>query len=80
MPHGVNKLRVVGLHGMGGVGKTTLTRELCNRMFRDFVGKVCHVELGGTNLKEQMKTVLKELTGVDSAILDVEHDKVSLIQ
>ena len=68
---------MVGLHGMGGVGKTTLTRALCNQMYGEFSGKVCHVELGGMNFKEQMKTVLKELTGVNPAILEVDHDKVS---
>jgi GTPase SAR1 family protein len=65
----------VGLHGMGGVGKTTISKALCNQMFGDFCGKVCHIELGGNDMKSRKK-VLRELTGASSEILNNDKDKV----
>lgn len=58
-PHHKYGVRVVGLFGMGGVGKTTISKALCNQLFGDFCGKVCHVELGGKNLMELRKKHLK---------------------
>lgn len=70
-------VKVVGLFGMGGVGKTTISKVLCNQLFGNFSGKVCHVELGGKNLVELQKKVLKELTGASLEIL-TDDDKVWL--
>lgn len=69
----------MGLFGVGGVGKTTISRAICNQKFEDFGGKVCHVELGSEDLGELRKKVLKELTGADSAILGYPHDMVIVL-
>jgi GTPase SAR1 family protein len=55
-------VRAVGVHGMGGMGKSTITRAICNEMYGDFIGKVCHVELGKNNIEEVQRKVLQDLT------------------
>jgi ABC-type glutathione transport system ATPase component len=69
---------VVGIHGMGGVGKTTISKALCNQMVGDFVGKACHIEFGGSSLLNLRKKVLQDLTEADARILvnEIEEEKV----
>lgn len=69
--------RVVGLYGMGGIGKTTIAKVLCNQKFGEFAGKVCLVELGPNKERvESLKTVLRELTEANENILSNELGKV----
>lgn len=71
-------MRVVGLYGTGGIGKTTFCKVLCNELDKKFHGKVCHAELGNPTL-ELLKVVIKTLT--DTAKQQFEHwteDQVSL--
>ena len=42
--------RWLGLWGMRGLGKTTLTREVCAALQHEFPGRTCHLEL--PNLEE----------------------------
>lgn len=69
-------VRVMGLYGMGGIGKTTISRLVCNQMSRYFDGKSCHVELGTMNLVELRKKVLQELTDINPTILSDSLDQV----
>jgi len=57
-------VKVVGLYGMGGIGKTTACKTLCNELSNDFEGRVCHIELERTtsNSKELLQKVLIKLT------------------
>ncbi|XP_073386640.1 disease resistance protein Roq1 isoform X2 [Physcomitrium patens] len=65
-----NGVRVVGLYGTGGIGKTTFCKVLCNELDKKFHGKVCHAELGNPTL-ELLKVVIKTLT--DTAKQQFEH-------
>jgi hypothetical protein len=38
--------RVLGLSGTSGVGKTTLSKALCDYFFGEFLGRVCYVDVG----------------------------------
>ena len=73
-----NGICVFGYYGVGGIGKTTMCKILCNDLF-EFSGKVCHVELGGIRSGDQMmKEVLKKLTNTSEELLQrLDEDEVS---
>ena len=61
---------MVGLYGVGGIGKTTACKSLCNELFMELGGRVCHVEFGDdTTEKDRVQDVLKRLTGTGNEIL-----------
>lgn len=63
--------QVLGLYGLGGIGKTTLAGALCDYFYNDFGNRTCHVELGGASktLKRQ-KMVLGRLCEFEKDVLD----------
>ncbi|KAG0577398.1 hypothetical protein KC19_5G153200 [Ceratodon purpureus] len=63
------KVRVMGLYGIGGIGKTTICKVLCNKLFKEFRGRVCHTELKREFQLELFQEVLKILT-------DTRHDNL----
>ncbi|KAG0570618.1 hypothetical protein KC19_6G175400 [Ceratodon purpureus] len=58
-------VRVVGVYGVGGMGKTTLCNLLCNKLFEKSDVKSSHVELGSKSSRKLLKEVLKDLTNND---------------
>ena len=47
----VNDVRMVGIHGLGGIGKTTIAKAIYNRIFEHFEGS-CFLE----DVREKSKT------------------------
>jgi len=54
--------RFFGMYAMGGMGKTTMSRVLCNAFSSKFLGKVCHVELNNHAIIDLRKDLLRTLT------------------
>ena len=56
-----SRVCVVGLYGMGGIGKSSICKALCNEFFREFRGRVCYAELERTSKEELLQDVLRNL-------------------
>ncbi|XP_004301478.1 PREDICTED: TMV resistance protein N-like [Fragaria vesca subsp. vesca] len=57
-------VRISGILGMGGIGKTTLAKAIGNKFYRDFQGKVSFLE----NVRESTKQ-LNGLVGLQNQLL-----------
>ncbi|KAG0561695.1 hypothetical protein KC19_9G084600 [Ceratodon purpureus] len=72
-PSGRHKVRVIGYYGVGGLGKTTMCKVLCNALALEFEDKVCHVEMApnpSSSLKLfHLQAVLKKLTSTSEEVL-----------
>ena len=60
----------VGLYGTGGMGKTTMCKALCNELFTEFRGRVCHAELEKLSEEELLRDVLKRLSDTKREEID----------
>jgi Ni2+-binding GTPase involved in maturation of urease and hydrogenase len=73
----VPSVQLVGLYGMGGSGKTTITRVVCNNMRQKYLGKVCHIELGSMDPLLLQKQVLGRIMHLQadylSSVFDVKE-------
>jgi len=59
------KVKIVGIYGVGGIGKTTTCKTLCNELSSKYEGRVCHIEFqseASKNSKELLQKVLIELS------------------
>ena len=71
---------MIGLYGVGGMGKTQICKIMCNEMDGEFDGKVCHVELGKQSKHELVRKVLTTLTNTSAEVVqEVGEDKVFVL-
>jgi GTPase SAR1 family protein len=72
--------RILGVYGVGGIGKTTACKVLCNDYFEEFEGKVCHVEFGVGNKFSILQEILKRLTETNQELMkNFSEDEVHMI-
>ena len=64
---------MIGLYGVGGMGKTEICKMMCNEMDGEFDGKVCYVELRNSegNSKGQHLLVKELLTTLTNTSVEV---------
>ena len=64
-------VRVLGLYGMGGIGKSTILKVLCNEYYTKFQGRVCHLEFNKVATEHQLlQEALKKLTDTRPELLE----------
>ncbi|KAG0598288.1 hypothetical protein M758_12G061400 [Ceratodon purpureus] len=71
-----SKNHIIGLYGMGGIGKTTIGKALCNELSSKFHDRVCHIEFGSGTEMELLRKTLKTCTQIRHDVLD-ELDDIS---
>ncbi|KAG0580357.1 hypothetical protein KC19_4G167800 [Ceratodon purpureus] len=68
-PENINKVHVIGLHGMAGIGKSTMCKVFCDELTKDFLGKVCYAEMKTRSQVEVLRHVLWSLTNLSDKLL-----------
>lgn len=74
LPHSETSAQVLGLYGMGGFGKTTMSMSLCNR-FRNESLRVCFIDIKDEiKALERQQLVMRKLLNLDNRLVqDVRH-------
>lgn len=62
---------MVGFYGVGGIGKTTMCKTLCNELLQEFEGEVSHVELSS-----QIASTIKWSWGNPSTSIHSKFNKI----
>ena len=57
---------------MGGSGKTTMSKVVCNNMEQDFFGKVCRIEFGAHGFLDLCKKLIQCKTNIEEMFLNIE--------
>ena len=65
---------MIGLFGMGGIGKTTICKALCKHLRKKFRDDVCHIELGSSTEMKSLQKALKRFSEIRHDIVDNMDD------
>lgn len=60
---------ILGFYGMGGLGKTTLCKALCNHFQQDFNGRVYYLDFGSGDALAILEEALRRLTNSRSDLI-----------
>jgi hypothetical protein len=67
----------LGIYEVGGIGKSTTCMVLCNNYFKEFQGRVCHVEFGSGDELQMLQEILKRLTNTKHEVIrNLNKDEV----
>ena len=70
----------LGLYGVAGVGKTTMSKALCDCFRRDYLERVCYLDLGSASkVLERLKQVMKTLCRSEDNFLSRLNDPNEVI-
>ena len=78
---GMLKCPIIGIYGLGGIGKSNLCQIAYNKFVREFFGRACLVDIGSKTISslESQKTVLRTLTGADVEFLNSVTDVAQVL-
>ena len=73
---GMLKCPIIGIYGLGGIGKTNLCEIAYNKFVGEFSGRACLVEIRSKTRSslESQRDVLRALTGAHDELLNSVTD------
>ncbi|XP_019159743.1 PREDICTED: disease resistance protein TAO1-like [Ipomoea nil] len=77
---GKDDVRIIGIYGMGGVGKTTLAKALFNKIYRMFQGCSFLADVRSKGLDRLQEKLLRETLSTKKFEVDNVHRGISLVK
>ena len=66
---------VLGVYGMGGLGKSTMSKSLCNHFSQPYSGRVCYIDMKDEAKElERQQMVMKKLVQCNEMVLERQCD------